>query len=542
MPSPQVTILTLNWNQPQHTLAFLHSYPSRLPCWFIGWPTASKLTLTPSKSSILRNNFPGKYKKMKKLVIISVYLLIAILARYPSTAASQSITYRTGFQLQNLSDTETAVITITYINPDGTTYTSIQDTIPANSAQTYFPLHNLPSNHQNETITADPSLGTNSLYFPFQVSANFDGAIIVTANQPLAGITNILGDGLDYGASYEGFNIGSETVNLPLIMKSGSGFHTKFSVQNTGSEPTNVTITYSDANCPETITTLQPGAAARIDQSTNACLSGGYVGAATLTADPNQSIVATVLEVGPDTLFAYNGFTTGSPNPAIPLISFNGSGFITGIQLQNTGTSPTDVTLNYNPIPGVGIACSETKTVNPGQSATFALYAFTFPNDPNPGTNDCSFGAMFVGSGLFTQTGNEPLVAISNQLNIAAGKGASFNGFNPTIATSTLVMPLLMDRNSGFWTGFNIQNVGQAPATITCTFTQTNGNNHTTATSPELQPGAAWNYLQINQLGENWIGSATCTGGVDSQILGIVNELQNNAPGDQFFAYTAFNK
>jgi len=99
-----------------------------------------------------------------------------------------------------------------------------------------------------------------------------------------------------------------------------------------------------------------------------------------------------------------------------------------------------------------------------------------------------------------------------------------------------------MDRNTNFWTGFNIQNVGENAVTITCNFVQANGSNHTTLTSPELGPGEAWNHLQLNQLGEGWVGSATCTGGADSHLLAIVNELQTGAPGDQFFAYTAFNQ
>ena len=498
---------------------------------------------TSPKNIYTTNNFPGR-SKMNKLVIMSALLFVTLLMPV-ATATSQIATYRTGFQIQNLSGTEPAAITITYYNPDGTLYTSVKDTIFANASKTYYPIHtSLEFARVDETIPySNIPVGSFSLFFPLQVSADFEGSLIITSNQPLAGITNILGDGLEFGASYEGFTTGSETVNLPLIMKGGgSGFHTWFTVQNTGSSPTNVTIAYAGTNCNDTILSLQPGAAARIDQTINFCLPPAHVGSATATADPGGAIVATVLEVGPDTLFAYNGFTSGSLNPALPLINFTCSGFITGVQLQNSGTSPTDVTLNYTPVSGFGTACSETKTVNPGQSETFALYAFIFPNDPNPGIDNCSLGHCFVGGATVTQSGSEPLAAISNQLNIATATGAAYNAFDPATASDTVVMPLIMDRNTDFWTGFNIQNVGENVVAITCNFVQANGSNHTTLTSPELGPGEAWNHLQLNQLGEGWVGSATCTGGADSHLLAIVNELQTGAPGDQFFAYTAFNQ
>jgi hypothetical protein len=99
-----------------------------------------------------------------------------------------------------------------------------------------------------------------------------------------------------------------------------------------------------------------------------------------------------------------------------------------------------------------------------------------------------------------------------------------------------------MDRNSNFWTGFNIQNAGSGNATVTCDFVQSNGSNNSSATSPSLAAGEAWNHLQLNQLGDGWVGSATCSGGAGSSLLAVVNELQTGAAGDQFFAYTAFGQ
>jgi len=451
---------------------------------------------------------------MKKLIVISTLLLALLFMTVPA-AFGQIATYNTGFQVQNLSDTNTATIDITYYNQDGSVDTTVTDTIAAGSSKTYFPI--------------DATVG-------------FNGSVVISADQSVAAITNILGDGLAFGASYESFSGGAGEVSLPLIMKGNSGFNTRFNVQNAGGAATDVTIDYSNSTCSDSITGLQPGAAATRDQLDNTCLPAGYVGSATVTAGAGGSVVATVLEVGPDTLFAYNGFTGGSTSPVMPLVNANNSGFITGIQVQNAGAAATDVTLNYTPVTGLGTACSETKTVAAGESETFALYAFTFGGDPNPGTDNCAFGLTFVGGATVSQSGSEPLVTIVNQLNIAAAKGAAYNGFDPTAAADTVVMPLIMDRNSNFWTGFNIQNAGSGNATVTCDFVQSNGSNNSSATSPSLAAGEAWNHLQLNQLGDGWVGSATCSGGAGSSLLAVVNELQTGAAGDQFFAYTAFGQ
>jgi hypothetical protein len=452
---------------------------------------------------------------MKKKFVVFTVLLLAMMALLVPAASAAIGSYNTGFQVQNLSDTDPANIHISYVNQDGTEDSSADIQIPAGGSNTSFPIG---------------------------ASAGFDGSVVISSDQPVAAITNILGDGLAYGASYESFSSGAGTVSLPLIMKGNSGFDTWFNVQNTGDSATDVTIDYSNSACSDTITGLAPGAAKTIKQAVNSCLPAGYVGSATATAAAGGEIVATVLEVGPDTLFAYNGFTGGSTSPVAPLINANNAGYVTGVQVQNAGASATDVTINYSPVPGLGTACAETKTVAPGESETFALYAFSFAGDPNPGTDNCAFGAQFVGGATVSQTGSEPIVTIVNQLNIGDAKGSAYNGFDPAESSAIVVMPLIMDRNSGFWTGFNVQNVGGDGVTVTCDFVSSNGGASSSASSPSLDGGDAWNSLQLNALGSGWVGSATCSASAGGSLLAVVNELQTGAAGDQFYAYTAFGK
>lgn len=449
---------------------------------------------------------------MKKLTLFLGLLIVLGLAIVPSVAAQ--LTYNAGFQIQNLSDTDDANVSIAYYNQDGTA--------------------NVPA--VNVTISA----GSSQTFFPIDSTAGFDGSVVISSDQPVAAIANVLANGLAFGASYTSFSGGSASVNLPLIMKGNSGFDTWFNVQNTNTTgDVNVTVAYANTACTET-DTIAPGAAATFTQSTNACLPAGYVGAATVTATGGD-VVATVIETGTTTLFAYNGFTAGAPDPVIPLVNANNSGYITGIQIQNSGAASTDVTVDYTPSAGApGTACSETKTIAAGASATFALYAFSLAGDPDPGTDDCAFGATFVGSASISQSGSENLVAIVNQLNLASAKASSYNGFDPSAASGEVLMPLIMDRNSGFYTGLNAINIGSA-STVTCTYTSNDGSVTQSVTSPSLPTGGSFNHLQLNFLANGFVGSGTCTAdSAGGAIIVVVNEL-GSGTGDQLFSYEGFN-
>jgi hypothetical protein len=123
-----------------------------------------------------------------------------------------------------------------------------------------------------------------------------------------------------------------------------------------------------------------------------------------------------------------------------------------------------------------------------------------------------------------------------NQLNLTSNKGSAYNGVDPMSATEKVSMPLIMDRNFDYFTGFNVQNVGTSTVDVTCTFS----NNSRTVTA-SLAPGAALNDVQLNKLADKYVGSATCAAPTGSQIVGVVNELNSVGTGDLFFTYNGFN-
>jgi len=132
---------------------------------------------------------------------------------------------------------------------------------------------------------------------------------------------------------------------------------------------------------------------------------------------------------------------------------------------------------------------------------------------------------------------NQPVVAIVNQ--VTSTSGEAYDSFIPSQVTGTIVLPLIMDHNSGWYTGFNVQNVGSAATDVTCTFT----NTSYTVTG-HLEAGAVLNAIQNGKVnGTNrYVGSGTCTAtGSGAKIVAVVNEIAPGA-GDGLLVYEGINQ
>jgi hypothetical protein len=462
-----------------------------------------------------------KMKAIRVLMIVSVLVALAAVVM-PAGAIS---TYDSCFQVANMEDTD-AQVAIAYYNQDGTTAASVNDTIPASGSKTYCPLN--------------------------AVSPGFNGSVVISSDKKVAAITNVNGDGSAFWGSYAGLTGGAQTVALPLVMKANYGFSTWFNVQNTGSSATDVTVTYSNGATEPLFSNLPPGAAHTFNQATSTGLPSGFSGSAVASASTGGQIAVAVMEVGPTTLLAYEGFAQSSQFPVMPLVNANNYNYATGIAVQNTGATTTTVRIAYTPASGSpGTACYEQRDIAPGKSKNYALYAFTYSGDTDSTfTTNCAHSSTgqpndqtkaFVGAGVVvSNTASVPLNVIVNQLNSSANKGASYDAFDPANATNAVVFPLIMDRNYNYWTGFTVVNVGTSTTDVSCTFT---GSSRTVSAS-NLAPGAALLDTQINQIASGYTGAATCTasGGSDNKIVGVVNELNSVASGDTFMTYEGSNK
>jgi hypothetical protein len=453
--------------------------------------------------------------KVARSVVLALVLLALVVPGVVSAQGPSS--YTSGIQVANLDSAGAASIQIDYYNPDGSINTSFSDTIPASDSNTYYPLH-----------TPD----------------GFAGSAVISSDKPLAAIVNLLGNGGAFGgASYDSFSQGANSANIPLIARKFYGIYTWFNVQNTGSTTADVTVTYAGSptpTCTETAS-IAPGAAHTFDQKTSACLSDGFLGAATVTAGSGQQIAVAVVEYNSQSLLAFNAFTSaGSTSPVMPLVSHKYYGSRTGMQIMNTGASATDVTVTYTPSSGFpGTTCTETKSIAAGQSANFGDIAFfeqaSLPCGPMSGSSQASFG--FAGSAKVTgNSAGETLVAIVNSVTTGTANSAAYASFDDAAATDKVNFPLVMDRVYGIFTGFSVANVGTLPTDILCTFS---GTSYTVGQTG-VGAGESLTTVQLGQIADGYAGAATCTAtGGDALIVGVVSQL--GGAGDKLLYYEGFN-
>jgi len=447
---------------------------------------------------------------MKKLLLVAVLLAALVMG----ASVASAVTYNSGFQVQNLG-TGTANISIVYYNQDGTVATTVNDTIAVSSSKTYFPI---------------------------APAAPFNGSVVISSDQPVVAISNLLGDSPQYGASTNSFSAGATDVSLPLVMRGNSGFDTWFNVQNVGSSDANCNVSYVPGSAGTATTeakTIKPGAAQTFDQSTNTAMGTKFVGSANVSC--NQPVVASLMQIntsGFKVLMGYNGFTGGSTTVNMPLIMAKNSGYYTGIQIQNVGTATTNVTVNYS----ANTAGSFTPTANTCNSLAAGASCTRIQLGGQ-------WTGQYVGSATVTNSAAQPLVAIVNQVcpgglsACSSAVGTASEGFDPSTATNNVSAPLVMANNSGYYTGIQVQNVGTSAVDVTITYGPNSAGAFapTADTTTSLAAGASWTVIQTGGAwtGNSYVGSAQIT--ATGPIVALVNEINPTAAGDQFFTYNGFN-
>lgn len=455
------------------------------------------------------------------------------------TGLDAAVTYTSGFQVQNLEAT-TATVNLAFYDQDGTLAVNPapQYTINGNSSKTFFPISDAP--------------------------VGFNGSLVISSDKDIRAVNNLVGSGPgNYFAATNGFQAGSNSVSLPLIMCNNSGFDTFFNVQNAGNADANITITYTPGSNGTAgltdVATIKPGAAKTFDQTegstTRNCTtlkdaSGKFIGSASITS--NQPIVATVMQLNTGSfkvLMGYGGFTQGSTTVALPLVMANNAGYYTGIQVQNVGASSTSVTVAYSPnTAGANNPIADTFTLAAGASKTIIQSGV----GASSGANDWNTIGRYIGAATITNTGGQPLVAIANQVRPSPALGAAYEGFDPSTATTKVSAPLIMANNSTYYTGIQVQNVSSTSANVTLKY----GTNTAGAFTPadevfSLAAGASKTIIQngnapgngsaVNNWGTNkYIGSATITS-TGGNIVAVVNQVSGSVAGDQFAASDAFN-
>jgi hypothetical protein len=189
-----------------------------------------------------------------------------------------------------------------------------------------------------------PSGNTNGLF----------GAVVTSDEQaPLVGVVNIWRSQPTSGtASYSGFTGGSLNLYAPALYKEYYGFGSALTIQNV--HPTQNaagTVTYSNGTTASF--NLVPGAAQEFYQPANAALPSGNVNGvfAAKVEATSGSIVGLVSLSIPDgangDFASYNVPNSASSTVNIPNVMSNYYGYFSAVTVQNTGNTPTNITITY---------------------------------------------------------------------------------------------------------------------------------------------------------------------------------------------------
>lgn len=505
------------------------------------------------------SSFLNRRATVRKLLSLMIALALG-LALLPGLASAQTGSYRTTFQIRNLSTTAQANVQVKFINQDGTVATTFSGPIPPGGSVNFF-----------ELTAAEAGSGWSGSPLG-AIPAGFNGSVEILSDQPIVAVTNILqisGGAIRLGESYNGFNAGDTNFILPVLMRNNSGFNTWFSVQNTGASAAQVTINYTPAPgsgngtaATEGPVTIPSGAARTFRQDTNANLSGGdpngvFIGLAKVTSTQPVVVVVNQENAGSGQMLTYNGIGQSGAAPTLiaPLIQSNNGGFFTSIAVTNVGTATTNVTITYSP--NVATGSGVCGTPNP----------FTVNNlAPNVGTNiiqiagtpfsDPQFaGCRYIGSATITSSNGQNLVAVVNQLSVSSKNASSYEAFNPATATSKVIAPIAQSGTA--FSSLQVYNAGTSPVSgVTITFSPNTTNepnacpNPSVVTLPNIDAGASVTSIQLagnfegadpQFNGCRYVGSATVQGPPGSKLLAVVNQLAFT-PGDALFSYNGFNE
>jgi len=323
--------------------------------------------------------------------------------------------FNTWFAVQNVGTGPTTV-TVAYtagsINggaPIGKNYTPPAVSIPQGASVIF-----------DQATETDATLG-----------ARFVGSAIVSSDplnpQPLAVIVNQVGVGTaKESLIYSGFAKGAPKVVLPLV-QNGGGWQTGISIQNTGTVPATVTVTYSalvGTNPTTAPLTIAPGGIGIVSLADTT----RYVGSAIVeTAASNQEVVVVVNQTSSTSGTAYEGIPlsaiTGKTTVSVPLLMANNGGYYTGLQCRNAGTAATIVTLTYSTY------------ANPRTGVNFTPPVFTSASiNPDGIVNiQQNFGVdAYVGGGKITTNPPVELACVVNELKVGTGTDTflTYNGIN----------------------------------------------------------------------------------------------------------------
>ena len=438
--------------------------------------------------------------------------------------------------LQNTSDDLTLAVDIALYNQDGT-FDRWRLDPPINDPPPYIRL----DPHTSRTLSVADSFDWWESFNGSAVIAASEDVLVTVENRNAEDNTAYAYDGVapSGGVGNAGFGTAGTPVYLPIMMRGHYGWHTSMTIQNTGSAPTNVTVTYysqgGGVEDTETITNLVPNASATRDQSQNPNLPADYLGHAEVTSSSGQPLAVVVQQQHSNGFWAtYNGFSDGAATLYIPSVRDNYYGWKTGLAVQNLESNGANVRVSYYKPDGAG-PWNSTRWI-PGHGSGY-FYTPAEPLPPDYTTGTAVVRCLYCNNKLAA-------VVIATYPFDSAQKGMSYDA-SPS-GTPDLYAPLVISNDStqDWVSSVTVQNIGASSTTATIRYFDEDGTERASRSENIDVNGHEVFYVPADVGVNGWKGSAWVTAGRD--IVAIVNGVNYSSEPpvseDRAWSYNGFNR
>lgn len=291
-----------------------------------------------------------------------------------------------------------------------------------------------------------------------------------------------------------------------------------FQIQNLDpSNPANVTVIYRNPDGSQ-VYSQAVSVPAGGSQTVFPLPVSGFDGSAEVQSDRPVAVITNLLTSNPTMLDSYTGVTSPGTQAFLPLIMRDNGGYSTTIYIQNTGSAPANVTLEYRRTGSATPVKTRPLSIPPGGRATVRQFE-----------DDADLGSRWVGS--VRVSSDQPVAAVVTESN--GSILFSYNGFSQ--GSQRMYFPLVMCGNNGWCTGLQVMNVGSSSTTVTL---KVDGVVRDTVPLGPYE-SKTWYPVPPGTMTQKHVGSAVVEAAAGGQIVGIVNEL--NSSLNQGMSYVGFS-
>jgi hypothetical protein len=353
------------------------------------------------------------------------------------------------------------------------------------------------------------------------VPAGFVGSAVVSADQPIAAVVNVTNRGVGSASGHytgtDGADV-SPSIAFPLFKNNYLGRTTTFYVQNAGTAPASIDATFrvGGMTYPKNYPNVAPNAMVVISP-VDANTPAGQFGSLTVTG--TQPLAGTSLEHETTAAVATNmqasrAFTPNDYNNtafcSLVRNAHTGLEQTTGIQAQNVSGGPQTITVEY--VFSINGVAQPNKTVTSPSLANGESWNFY--------SGDATYGLPVgaLGSAKVTGNGGEIAVVVSDRgwKTVNPIRVTTYSCAPGDSATTNVNLPQYKEYFGGNTSGIQVQNVGNAPATVQVTYYPVGKSPVVLSNSTPIPPNGNFVFFGVSALP----AGVTQVSGTASTLLG----------------------